>query len=166
MTELLRARCLESQQTLIAEFTGEDIRLLASDRKKCHEYFERQRWCASVVESVVAYSVPRVMSLFLVTITPKADTDAVLWAVVGDLPSAYFVTDDAETPAKALDVYIELMEDWVAAVRSTGELDDVFPVEANASTENAALLEERLRFVRSELVPYAEAHWADVFGAG
>lgn len=165
MTELLRARCLRSEQKLLTDFSGDLIRLLSNDRKKCHAYFERQRWCASVVGSVVAYSVPSVLSLFLVTIVPKADTDAVLWSVAGDLPSAYFVTDDAETPAKAIDVYIELMEDWIAAVRGAGDLDDVFPVEAPASLENAALLDDRLPFLRSELIPYAEAHWDEVFGA-
>ena len=98
------------------------------------------------------------------TIIPRADTDTVVWSVVGDLPSAYFVTDEAETPARALDVYIELMEDWVRAVRGDGDLDDVFPIEAVASMENAALLEVRLRLVRSDLVPDAQAHWADVLG--
>ena len=160
MTDVLRARCLKSQQKLLADFTSEDIRLLASDREKCHEYFGRQRWCSSVTESVVAYSVPRVVSLFLVTIVPRADTDAVLWSVVGDLPSAYFVTDATNGPAKALDVYTELMEDWASAVRDGGDLDEVFPVEAAASLENAALLEDRMRFLRSELVPLAHAHWA------
>lgn len=165
MTDLLRARCLKSQQKLISGFTAEDIRLLSDDRKKCHEYFERQRWCASVVDSIAAYSVPRVVSLFLVTIVPRADTDTVLWSVAGDVPSAYFVTDHAQTPAKALDVYTELMEDWVRAVRGDGDLDDVFPVEAVASMENAALLEVRLRLVRSDLIPDAQAHWDDVLGA-
>jgi hypothetical protein len=165
MTDLLRARCLKSQQKLITGFTGEDIRLLSDDRKKCHAYFERQRWCASVTESIVVYSVPRVLSLFLVTIAPDGDADTVLWSVVGDLPSAYFVIDDVETPADALDVYIELMEDWVVAVRDARGLDDVFPVEAEASMENASLLEGRLGFLRSDLVPYAASHWAELFGA-
>jgi hypothetical protein len=164
MTDLLRARCLKSQQKHFADFTSEDMRLLASDRQKCHEYFGRQRWCDSVTESVVAYSVPRVVSVFLVTIVPRADTDTVLWCVVGDLPSAYFVTDDTSGPAEALDVYIELMEDWAACVRDGGGLDEVFPVEAAASLETAALLEDRMRFLRSELVPLAQSHCADTLG--
>lgn len=112
----------------------------------------------------MAYSVPRVVSVFLVTIVPRADADTVLWSVVGDLPSAYLVTDDTNGPAEALDVYFELMEDWAACVRDGRGLDEVFPVEAAASIENAALLEERMRFLRSELVPLAQAHWADALG--
>lgn len=164
MTDPLRARCLKSQQKLFADFTDEDIRLLAADRAKCLAYFERQDWCASVTESVVAYSVPRVVSVLLVTIIPRAETDTALWSVVGDLPSAYFVTDDTNEPADALEVYIKLMEDWVAAVRDGGDLDEVFPVEAAASLENAALFEDRMRYLRSEFVPFAHAHWAEVLG--
>ena len=45
-----------------------------------------------------------VVAVFLFRIDGPPEVDPLLWVVVGDLPTAYLVTDDAPSPAIALDV--------------------------------------------------------------
>lgn len=81
--------------------------------------------------------------------------DQELWVVVGDLPAAYFVTEDARTAPEALEVYCELMEDWAERVLSGGEVSDCFPIAAEPTDEHARMLLSRLEYVRQEFVPIA-----------
>jgi hypothetical protein len=78
-----------------------------------------------------------------------------LWTVVGDLPPAYLVTDDAETPAEVLEAYCERMDDWADRVISKGNLSESFPVAAQPTTEHAEMLRARLEFIRAKLIPDA-----------
>ena len=47
------------------------------------------------------------------------------------------------------------MEGWIAAVRNGGNFDEVYPVSAPRTAENAEGLENRLTFLRKELIPKA-----------
>jgi hypothetical protein len=76
-----------------------------------------------------------------------------LWVVTGDLPPAYFVTDSAINPKEALEVYCELMEDWVKAVENDTSLDDVYPIAVPATQEYADLLNKRIKFIKEEIIP-------------
>ena len=78
------------------------------------------------------------MSLFLFRFAEEVrGTDEYLWVLVGDLTSAYFVTDYSPTLRSAAKVYYRLMQDWVSAVLSKAPLDDVYPVEAEETEEMA-----------------------------
>ena len=86
--------------------------------------------------------------------------DEWLWVVVGDVPPAYLVTDDAATPAKALGIYIDLMEEWVDAVEAGEPVGDLIPVATADGYElidetpaNAAMLKSRLGYLREQIVP-------------
>jgi len=45
------------------------------------------------------------------------------------------------------------MEEWIAAVLDGGDLDEVYPVEAEPNEQNAQELESRLQFLRAEIIP-------------
>jgi len=72
--------------------------------------------------------------------------------IVGDLPSAYLVTDDAPTSEEALQADIELMDEWVEAVKQGKSVDDLIPVNAPATAAIAAMLESRLRFLQERVL--------------
>jgi hypothetical protein len=91
---------------------------------------------------------------------PIQGTNEWFWVVVGDLPSAYLVLDNADNPVSALEVYCGLMEDWANAVLENRSLDDVFPVEAKPTPDNAKLLLKRTDFIRTRLLPDWQADWA------
>lgn len=111
-------------------------------------------WCAGVREMYSGIAIARVIGVFLTHIDAKGEgVDEWLWVIVGDLPSAYLVTDDATNPLEALRLYIDLMREWVEAVREGLSVDDLIPVGAEPSTELADMLDSRLRFLSERVVP-------------
>jgi hypothetical protein len=99
--------------------------------------------------------VGKIIAPFLIRFAehPAHDVDQELWVIVGDLPSAYFVTDEASTPREAVELYCSLMDDWIAAVLNGDRLDEVFPVEAEPTPGNAESLASRLQFIREQIIP-------------
>lgn len=117
------------------------------------EYIRGFTWCEQVRTLFEGLQEPGIIGIFLVEIKPaRADIDAWLWLIVGDLPPAYLVTDDAPTPAAALDTYIALMDSWVRAVREGRPVDDLVPVNAPPTTQYAEMLASRLRILRETVL--------------
>jgi hypothetical protein len=94
------------------------------------------------------------VALFLFRLqTAINDTDEWLWVVEGDVPSAYFVIDEARDPASALTLYCDMMGEWAEAVLAKSSLDEVFPVDAPATKEHAEMLHSRIEFMRDRVLP-------------
>lgn len=133
--------------------SSEDSHLLREMAVKARNYVESIRNFPEISELLFADGVGGILALFLaVLVKEEGALDDYLWIVVGDLPSAYFVVDDAETPKQALEVYCELMEDWISAVLSNQDLQNVFPVKAEPTQANANMLLKRIAFIRNELL--------------
>jgi hypothetical protein len=63
------------------------------------------------------------VAVLLVKITPtREDVDEWLWVVVGDLPPAYLVADDAPGPAAALRAYISSVTRGDRGLRRVGQV--------------------------------------------
>jgi hypothetical protein len=102
----------------------------------------------------LAHGVGGVLAVFFVEFPRKIKgTDDKLWIVVGDLPSAYLVVEPDDSGADALERYCGLMEDWIAAVRDGADLNNVYPVTAEPTRENADSLERRVAFLLAEIIP-------------
>ncbi len=156
-----------------AEYKGED----AEDGALVKEMVGRGRayllsfdWCRDVVECYVGdIAVGSIVAVLLFRIdAARDDVDEWLWVVVGDIPPAYLVVDDAPNPASALEGYVYEMERWVAAVRAGEHVDGLIPVETvggatrlQPTTERADELESRLRFLVEEIL----VHHKDDLGA-
>jgi hypothetical protein len=113
------------------------------------------RWAPPIGRQFLAYGLGGVIALFLFEFEhPVSGTsDRQLWTVVGDLPSAYFVVDQATTASAALELYCELMDDWAAAVMEGHDLAEVFPIEAEPTQEHAQMLLSRVSFIREKILP-------------
>lgn len=86
-------------------------------------------------------------------VTPSRDgMDQRLWVIVGDLPPAYLVLDDAPSSDAALGRYVDEMEAWVSAVRGGRAIDGVIPVNVEPSPEHAEMLATHLYFLRSRVL--------------
>jgi hypothetical protein len=117
-------------------------------------YLKSFRWCPPISQKYLGFGVGDVVALFLFRLeTPISGSDEWLWVVVGDLPSAYFVVDKAHDPASALHTYCHLMDEWVHAVLNNTSLNDVFPVQAEATTKNARMLLSRTKYIRESIIP-------------
>ena len=111
-------------------------------------------WCLSIKDFYFGDGIGDVVAIFLAQIEPASpDIDGYLWVVVGDLPPAYLVTDDAHTPRLALESYIDVMRTWVACVQDGGNLHEVFPVKVPATDEWAEALESRLNALEEKIIP-------------
>jgi hypothetical protein len=122
--------------------------------RDAEEYIKSFEWCPPIKEMYLGCGVGAVVAVFLfkfaATISGKDDN---LWIIEGDLPSAYLVTDDAPDPASALNVYCDIMDEWAQAVVNGSSLEDLFPVTAPATVENACMLLSRTKFVREQVIP-------------
>jgi len=133
--------------------SSEDTRLLKSMATEAKQYLLSFEWCREIKESWFGWGVGGVCAIFLFEIVPaNRGVDSWFWVIVGDLPSAYLVLDGSPTPMKALDTYVELMQEWVDAVHEGKSTDDLIPVEAAATPENADLLQRRLVFLREKVL--------------
>ena len=98
------------------------------------------------------------MAIFLAQITPHSENvDKCLWVIVGDLPPAYIVVDENPTAADALAAYCVEMEAWVEAAIEGKTVDELIPVSVPPTPEHAEQLKQRLEFIRSKILPLAEA---------
>jgi hypothetical protein len=146
---------------LVEELSGEDaeeteeLRVLA---RKAEQFIASFSWCDVIEQAYAGIVVPSVIGTFLFEIKPTTpDVDRVLWVIVGDVPPAYLVVDEAPNPAMALTQYVELMSDWVKAVEEKRSVEDLIPVNAAPTQEYAAMLRSRLAFLRDRVLPdYAE----------
>jgi hypothetical protein len=123
--------------------------------EKSKKYIETFRWHGEIKNVYFGLGVADIVGVFLFELIPASKTvDTWLWVVVGDIPPAYLVVDDAPNPASALDSYVAEMSKWVDAVNSGNSVDKCIPVNAAPSIENAADLEKRLRFIDTEILAY------------
>jgi len=140
----------------VAQIAGEDAEeteLLRASLEEATAFLKAFDWCRGIREMYFGLGVGGVVSVFLFRIDAAPMVDEWVWVIVGDLPSCYLVTDEAQTPVGALKTYCDLMEDWVRAVRARRPLNDVFPVSAEPSEENADLLAKRIKLLRTDVIP-------------
>jgi hypothetical protein len=120
---------------------------------KAEAFLGSLSWCEAVQNAYEGIAIAGVMGVYLVHIKPAREgIDEWLWVVVGDLPPAYLVTDDAPDPLQALEIYIAEMRRWIAAVEAGEGLDDVIPVNAPPDSEHARMLKVRLDFLADRII--------------
>jgi hypothetical protein len=135
----------------------DDTKELRATLEEARNYLTSFAWCTRIEEEFLGLGIGGIVAVFLFRIRPVGAVDAWLWVIAGDLPSAYLVTDRAASPVQALEVYCELMEDWIRAVRrGRPSPRDAFPVMAEPTSENADLLENRVALLRTKVIPAFE----------
>ena len=134
------------------EMRGDDLRdthLLNGMLEEATDFIRGFAWSGTIGRRWLGLGVGGVIAVFLFELEPtQPDVDDRLWVVVGDLPPAYLVTEDAPTARDALTGYVDEMSRWVAAARAGAPVGDLIPVNVPPTPENADLLERRLVFLR------------------
>ena len=141
----------------VSEMAGEDEeenQRLRAMEQTARDFITDFDWCEEVREFFYGATIGDVFAVFLVHIKPARDSvDEYVWIIVGDLPSAYLVTDDCANPKQALEGYIWEMRKWVALAKEGRSSDDVIPVNVPATPEWAATLESRLDALEQKIIP-------------
>jgi hypothetical protein len=137
------SKCLEFQQADREEMIGM--------YNRAFNFLSNRIWYDSLHESYMGMFHPGIVAVFLFRIVPK-DFDEWIWVVVGDLPTAYIVGDDCPNPAAALDGYIGEMEEWIKAVEKGQSVEDLIPVNAPPTLNNAKALKSRMNFLDERIL--------------
>ena len=134
----------------IDEIRHLEIRALAEEAER---FLLSHHWCNEITSGSLAWAAAGVLGVFQFTIEPaRPDIDDTLWVIVGDLPPAYLVLDNAPSWKEALEGYAEEMQRWVDAVRGGRRLDGIIPVNVTPIREHADMLDQRLQFIREKLI--------------
>jgi hypothetical protein len=114
------------------------------------------RWTPPIAHLVLAFGIAPIVGVFLMRFEPGGDPrDAERWVVVGDLPPMHFETDDAPTPAIALQLYCAIAEDWADNVLAGRDLSDSYPISVAPTREHAEMLKSRIETLRADFIPLA-----------
>ena len=135
---------------LATDIENPEVRAFA---REASDFVERFSWCVRVTDCRLGFAIAGVVGIFRIDLVPaRADVDAAVWVVVGDLPPAYITFEAGDTWHAALDGYVEEMQAWVDGVRGGKSLDDVIPVDAAPTASNADALASRLDFLRTRVL--------------
>jgi polyhydroxyalkanoate synthesis regulator protein len=134
----------------------EDTALLIKLRDSASKYLLSFPWCVSILETYYGDGVGGIVGVFLFRLlSARPDIDEWLCVVVGDLPSAYFVTDDLKSPYEVLEAYIMHRSHWVKfAMEGKAPPTDVMQIdEVPPTPEWAKDLQKRLDTIREHILP-------------
>jgi hypothetical protein len=141
----------------ISQMIGDDeeeTRLLHELSERAQAFLSSFAWCVSISEFYFGDGIGGIFGVFFARIQPaRPAIDDFLWVIVGDLPSAYLVTDACKTPSQAMDAYIEEMRKWIALAKKGETSRNVIPVNVPATPEWAKVLEGRLDTLQHEILP-------------
>lgn len=139
-----------SKMISVADLKGRKVIRLAREARKFLAGFS---WCKTIDEQYLAWAIAPIVSVFFFRITPsRLEVDTELWVVVGDLPPAYLICDNAHTWQQALDAYgVEMME-WVKAVHAGKSVEKIIPVNVPPTQQYADMLESRIKTIWEKFV--------------
>ena len=121
--------------------------------REARSYIQSFRWHGRIKNEYFGLGVAYIVAVFLFELDPDPGVDKFIWVVVGDIPPAYLVIDNAPKPICALRGYIDLMREWVEAVKAGISVRDLLPVDAPPTIGNADALGKRLNFFEEHIVP-------------
>src|SRR5436309_4830817 len=143
----------------IARIKNREVRNFA---KRAQAFLLSHSWCKKIEKVYLAWAIGRVIGIFFFRLQPtRRGVDRRLWVVVGHLPPAYLVCDDAETWQEALAAYTDEMSRWVRAVRCRRSVKDLIPVNAPPTRKYAKMLDDRLRFIRNRFLSVSSSELPD-----
>ena len=138
--------------------TPEDTALLEAACTEAQEFMLTHPWCHGFGEVYFGGGVGGVVAIFLMSIYPvPTGADEWAWVIVGDIPPAYLMLHQCNTPVDALKGYIAMMQEWVDLALDGSSSTDVIPVNIAPTPENARLLQTRLDLLTTTIVPWLEA---------
>jgi len=142
-------------EKLLSELTEiDEIHCILNLQNKAKNYLESFEWCVKTKKSWYEneFSSYDIIGVFLFEIEPiDENVDDFIWIIVGDLPSVY-LDKSVDSGKEAIEIYCELMENWIENVKNGESLEECFPVPVDPTIENADLLESRIALIREILL--------------
>ena len=133
-----------------------DTRLLREMAEEAEDYIRSFAWCSQLKEGLFVDGCGGVVAIFLFRADiAKVGKDQWTWVFVGDIPSAYLEMDhDYRSAQDALKRYIEGIEEWVTAARSSLSLRELIPINAPTDPDALDALADRAGTLRHHILPH------------
>lgn len=132
----------------------EELKAILKLHDNAKSYLGSFKWCISVNHGWYdpEFSIYEKIGVFLFEIEPIDESvSKLIWVIIGDLPTVY-LDEGIKTSKEALELYCELMSEWVNNVSEGKGLDECYPVTVEPTLENADLLNYRIEFIKRELL--------------
>ena len=146
----------------IEDLRGEDdtdTNLLRDMAEKAVQYVRSFEWCIEIHEQYFADGIGGVVALFLFRLSiQEIAAPEWVWIIVGDLPPVYLGFEGFPTPYAALLLYIEGVEEWLAASPEERASGDLIPIEVRPQAEFLEMLRGRVEALRSAVLPHIRDH--------
>lgn len=128
----------------------DEIHYVLDLHQTAENYLISYDWCLSIKKSwyEAEFSSFDIIGVFLFEIEPINDNvDDFIWVIVGDLPTVY-LDKSVSSGKEAIEIYCDLMEDWINSIRNGESLEGCFPVPNKPTIENANLLSSRIDILK------------------
>jgi hypothetical protein len=140
----------------LSAMAGEDadetaqLRALAA---RARAFVQTRPWVDSIEEQRFGVGVGDVVAVFAFLVIPREHSAVWVWAVVGDLASACFAPDGADSPKAALRTYCDLADEWIRTVQQGLGIELAHPFVLPPDAQRAELLGTRIELLRRVVLP-------------
>jgi hypothetical protein len=132
----------------------QDTNLLRDMAEEAVRYVQSFDWCMELHEQYFGDGIGGVVALFLFRITIRDfEVPEWVWIIVGDLPPTYLGFNGFPSPRAALLLYIEGVEEWLAASPEERASGDLIPIDVPPRPELIEMLSGRAATLRSAVLP-------------
>jgi hypothetical protein len=132
------------------EFYSEVTSLIEESKQFLSSY----SWCYHIKDGWLFTNLGKVLCVFLYEIDNSHSLeDNFLWVVVGDLPPIYLDTYNVLSNRDALEVYVEIVNDWIYHVETNQSLEKCFPLASDHSSESLQKLKKRTDLLQNAILP-------------
>jgi hypothetical protein len=134
----------------------EDTRLLKDMARMADRYLRTFPWCREVSDGYFGVGVGGIIAVFLFRVVMQAEgksSDEWLWVFVGDVPAAYTLLCQSDTPYWALKKYVESLAEWVRGADCGETSPNRLPIECPRTPQAIAMLKDRLDTLTNSILP-------------
>ena len=132
------------------EYVDEVISLSVEAQK----YLMSFTWCDKILNGWLVKDWGYMLCVFYFEIKPAygSSADNFVWIVVGDIPPAYIDIESANNELKVLEIYVNLMEEWIGNVKQGKSVKNCFPVTVDPTIKYANMLSSRVKIIKSDFI--------------
>jgi len=135
------------------EFYSE-VSPLVEEAKK---YLNEHPWCKEIYSGWLFTNIGYAVCIFLFEIeNTQSSEDNLTWVIVGDFPPVYLDTYNVSTTKEVVEVYIELVTDWIGNAESGESLEECYPLDATTDKDSIELLKKKIQLLEQKIVPNIE----------
>lgn len=122
--------------------------------REAQRYLISFTWCDKILNGWLVKDWGYMLCVFYFEIKPTngSGADNYVWIVVGDIPPAYIDIESANNELEALEIYIDLMEEWIDHVKQGKSVKNCFPINVEPTIKYADMLLNRIKIIKSDFI--------------